>query len=58
MRWSTPGSASDWIALSNGEEHTCGIRGDGTAWCWGSNGYGELGDGTTTDSATPVQVLG
>ncbi|MCW2939366.1 MAG: repeat domain protein [Actinomycetia bacterium] len=31
---------------------------DGTAVAWGYNGAGELGDGTTTDRATPVLVSG
>jgi alpha-tubulin suppressor-like RCC1 family protein len=32
------------------------IREDGTVWAWGYNNYGQLGDGTTNNSLTPVQV--
>ena len=38
--------------------HTCGIKTDATLWCWGYNGYGQLGDGTTTDRTSPVRVSG
>lgn len=37
-------------------EHTCTIRSDGTAWCWGRNDKGQLGDGTTTDHTSPVAI--
>jgi alpha-tubulin suppressor-like RCC1 family protein len=30
----------------------------GTIQCWGDNGYGELGNGTTTNSPAPAQVSG
>lgn len=54
------GSDSDWVSLTAGDFHTCGIRSDGTAWCWGSNQVGELGtstnDGTTTPDPVPAQV--
>lgn len=36
----------------------CGIKSDGTAWCWGDNTHGQLGNGTTTASNTPVQISG
>jgi len=36
--------------------HTCAVKSDGTAWCWGRNANGQLGDGTRTDRFTPVQV--
>jgi YD repeat-containing protein len=34
------------------------LKSDGTAWAWGYNGFGQLGDGTTIDSITPVAVSG
>ncbi len=45
-----------WRALASGRDHTCGIATDGTLWCWGANGSGQLGDGTLAASAVPVQV--
>jgi hypothetical protein len=35
----------------------CYVDSSGSVWCWGGNSYGELGNATTTASATPVQVL-
>jgi alpha-tubulin suppressor-like RCC1 family protein len=32
------------------------VRADGTAWAWGDNAKGELGNGTTTPSSVPVPV--
>jgi alpha-tubulin suppressor-like RCC1 family protein len=42
--------------LAAGSRHSLAAAADGTLWAWGWNGYGQLGDGTTTDRLTPVQV--
>lgn len=43
--------------LGLGERHACGLApGGGSAWCWGANGSGQLGSGTTNPSWTPVAV--
>jgi alpha-tubulin suppressor-like RCC1 family protein len=49
-----PPACSSGIAA--GGRHSCSIRDDGTLWCWGRNSFGQLGDGTKTSSAAPVQV--
>lgn len=43
-------------AISVGGLHACALRIDGTAYCWGFNGFGQLGDGTTTDRTVPTAV--
>src|SRR5690606_3516403 len=42
--------------LSAGDYHTCANGSDDEIYCWGSNFYGALGDGTKIDSWTPVTV--
>ncbi len=37
--------------------HTCGVTTSREVYCWGSNGNGQLGDGTTNGSPTPVRVV-
>ncbi len=41
-----------------GYNHTCGVTTDALAYCWGSNGSGQLGDGTRDFANTPVAVAG
>ena len=49
---------TDWVAVSAGGNHTLGLKSNGTLWAWGFNYNGQLGDGTTNSSPTPVQVSG
>ena len=39
--------ALTFTALVAGNGHTCGLVSGGTAYCWGDNDYGQLGDGTS-----------
>src|SRR4030095_14205523 len=43
---------------SAGFNHGLAVRDDGTVWAWGHNGLSQLGDGTTTNRPTPVQIAG
>ena len=40
-----------------GNNHFCAITTDRIVFCWGSNGYGQLGNGTTNDSSTPTRII-
>jgi alpha-tubulin suppressor-like RCC1 family protein len=50
----------DWaeISISGGQSSTCTLLNSGVVKCWGDNGSGQLGDGTTTQRNTPVTVKG
>jgi alpha-tubulin suppressor-like RCC1 family protein len=50
--------SSSWSAVSAGRYYTLGITTSGNLYAWGSNnsGPGELGDGTTLNKSSPVQI--
>jgi alpha-tubulin suppressor-like RCC1 family protein len=45
------------VQVASGMEHTLALKADGTVWAWGQNNLGQLGNGTTTASSYPVQVM-
>ncbi len=54
---SNVGFLSNIIAVAGGHDFSLALEDDGTAWAWGANGFGQLGDGTTTQRITPVPVV-
>ncbi len=50
------------VELSVGKRHSCARKDDGSVWCWGSNVYGRVGDGSSVtekqQQPSHVAVLG
>jgi alpha-tubulin suppressor-like RCC1 family protein len=46
----------EMVVVDAGDRHSCSMDSDGALWCWGGNMYGQLGDGTTQTTSTPVPV--
>lgn len=44
----------EWEMVSGGAHHSCGVAVDGTAYCWGLNQYGQLGESEEPLSTVPV----
>jgi alpha-tubulin suppressor-like RCC1 family protein len=55
---SVVGGFTDWCQVSAGDTHSLGVRQNGTAWAWGCNGSGRLGNNATVDRSSPVSVVG
>lgn len=44
------------IDIASSESHACAYRADGRLWCWGDNGNGQIGNGTTHDQLSPIAI--
>ncbi len=44
------------LEVASGFSHTCARKRNGTLYCWGQNSHGQLGDGSTRESALPIEV--
>ena len=50
------GADDDWVSIAAGAFHSLALKSDGSIWAWGTNSYGQLGDGSEEDRNTPVRV--
>ena len=53
-----PGLSNIKAISSNASDHALALKKDGTVLAWGTNFFGQLGDGTCEDRSIPVQVPG
>jgi alpha-tubulin suppressor-like RCC1 family protein len=51
-------AAPVFVSLAVGSFHACALTGDGSAYCWGNNQFGQLGDSTTVSRTDPTRVVG
>jgi hypothetical protein len=54
---SVVGGFTDWCQVSAGGNHSLGVRTNGTAWGWGCNNCGQIGDNTGVSKSSPVSVV-
>ena len=49
-------AGTSWTAIAAGGTHTVAVKSDGTLWSWGTNLYGQIGNGSTINQIIPKQV--
>jgi alpha-tubulin suppressor-like RCC1 family protein len=54
----TPSKTVAVTQVAAGYNYGCSLLASGTVQCWGANTFGQLGNGSTTDSSAPVSVVG
>jgi alpha-tubulin suppressor-like RCC1 family protein len=52
------GGYTDWVTVGTGEENSCAMRANGTAWCWGLGDSSQIGDGLSANRNAPTAVVG
>jgi hypothetical protein len=51
-----PAIGTVWTDVAAGDAHTCALDSSGDVYCWGQNGFGQLGQGDTTSRNSPTKV--
>jgi alpha-tubulin suppressor-like RCC1 family protein len=50
------GTDSDWFQVVTGSSHSCALKNDGSLYCIGSNGSGQIGNGTNTTAVQMIKI--
>jgi alpha-tubulin suppressor-like RCC1 family protein len=53
----TISGGQNWKSVSSGQQHTAGIKTDGSLWLWGNGSTGQLGNNSTANIVSPVQTI-
>jgi len=48
------GDSVDWMSVSAGQSHTCGLKGEGALYCWGNGSNGRLGFDGVDEQLVPA----
>ena len=54
----TVAGGTNWYYVNCSGEFSAAIKSDGSLWLWGSNIYGQIGDGTVISRSSPIQISG